>query len=337
MEDIYVNVDHVKPNNPIPSTKCRDPRSCKRSFHSGVLLSLTLLSVSLVVALIILGVYYLDTLRDSAANLSEMSNKLASMTEDRDLLHANLTENARELERLQNLTRPNQDTLRDSAANLSEMSNKLASMTEDRDLLHANLTENARELERLQNLTRLNHNTLRDSAANLSEMSNKLASMTEERDLLQADLTEKTKEFERLQSWFNQKKTCPVGWSNFSHSCYLLSKSSASWDAARKDCRNRGADLVVIDCGKEQTFLSAITNEHTWIGLNDKEQEGTWKWVDGTPVIFTYWSEHQPDDGGGKEDCAHFRNDEKKSWNDIPCSTSLKWICEKAPNNFMVF
>lgn len=48
-----------------------------------------------------------DTLRDSAANLSEMSNKLssASMTEDRDLLHANLTENARELERLQNLTR----------------------------------------------------------------------------------------------------------------------------------------------------------------------------------------------------------------------------------------
>lgn len=46
-----------------------------------------------------------DTLRDSAANLSEMSNKLASMTENRDLLHANLTENARELERLQNLTR----------------------------------------------------------------------------------------------------------------------------------------------------------------------------------------------------------------------------------------
>uniref|UniRef100_A0A669EQ61 CD209 antigen-like protein E n=2 Tax=Oreochromis TaxID=8139 RepID=A0A669EQ61_ORENI len=136
---------------------------------------------------------------------------------------------------------------------------------------------------------------------------------------------------------FLPEKTCPVGWSNFSHSCYLLSESSASWDAARKDCRVRGADLVVIDCGKEQTFLSAITNEHTWIGLNDKEQEGTWKWVDGTPVILTYWAEHQPDDGGGNEDCAHFRNDEKKSWNDLPCSTSLKWICEKAPNNFMVF
>lgn len=34
-----------------------DPRSCKRSFHSGVILSLTLLSLSMVVALIILGVY----------------------------------------------------------------------------------------------------------------------------------------------------------------------------------------------------------------------------------------------------------------------------------------
>lgn len=33
----------------------------------------------------------------------------------------------------------------------------------------------------------------------------------------------------------------------------------------------------------KQTFLSTIINEQTWIGVNDKEQEGTWRWVDGTP------------------------------------------------------
>uniref|UniRef100_A0A3Q0SUB2 C-type lectin domain-containing protein n=1 Tax=Amphilophus citrinellus TaxID=61819 RepID=A0A3Q0SUB2_AMPCI len=127
------------------------------------------------------------------------------------------------------------------------------------------------------------------------------------------------------------KKTCPAGWSMFSCSCYLLSERSDSWDAARKDCRDREADLVVIDSFEEQNFLKTITNEHTWIGLNDNEQEGQWKWVDGTPLILTYWGDRQPDNAGGGEHCGHVRNDEKRSWNDLPCSASLKWICEKIP------
>uniref|UniRef100_A0A3Q4HVJ3 C-type lectin domain-containing protein n=1 Tax=Neolamprologus brichardi TaxID=32507 RepID=A0A3Q4HVJ3_NEOBR len=135
---------------------------------------------------------------------------------------------------------------------------------------------------------------------------------------------------------FLPEKTCPTGWEMFSGVCYFLSGTSANWDEARRDCRDKGADLVLIESSKEQTFLSAITNENTWIGLNDKEQEGTWKWVDGTPLNLTYWAEAQPDDGGGKEDCVHVRNDEKKSWNDLSCSTSLKWICEKTPNHCTV-
>uniref|UniRef100_A0A3Q0T161 C-type lectin domain-containing protein n=1 Tax=Amphilophus citrinellus TaxID=61819 RepID=A0A3Q0T161_AMPCI len=124
--------------------------------------------------------------------------------------------------------------------------------------------------------------------------------------------------------------TAAIGWSMFSCSCYLLSERSDSWDAARKDCRDRGADLVVIDSSEEQVHCT-ITNTHTWIGLNDKEQEGQWKWVDGTPLIMTYWGDRQPDNDGGGEHCGHVRNDEKRSWNDLPCSASLKWICEKIP------
>ncbi|XP_025759521.1 CD209 antigen-like protein A [Oreochromis niloticus] len=81
--------------------------------------------------------------------------------------------------------------------------------------------------------------------------------MTEERDLLKANLTEMTKEMERLQSLFNQN---------------------------RKHCTDQGADLVVIDSPKEQSFIASFTKKRTWIGLNDIEQEGTWKWVDGTPL-----------------------------------------------------
>ncbi|XP_039455861.1 CD209 antigen-like protein A isoform X2 [Oreochromis aureus] len=158
--------------------------------------------------------------------------------------------------------------------------------------------------------------------------SNELSSMTEERDLLKANLTEMTNELERLQSLFNQKKTCPAGWSKFSCSCYLLSESSDSWHSARKHCTDQGADLVVIDSPKEQDFVTSFTQKETWIGLNDIEQEGTWKWVDGSPLTLQYWAPHQPDDLLLSEDCAHIRY-QGTSWNDERCENSLQWVCEK--------
>nr|XP_024656739.1 CD209 antigen-like protein 2 [Maylandia zebra] len=99
--------------------------------------------------------------------------------------------------------------------------------------------------------------------------------------------------------------------------------------SSRMDCRDRGADLVVINSPEEQNFLSTITTE-VWIGLNDKEQEGMWKWVDGTPLTLTNWGRDQPDNGG-EEDCVHLGGDKQKSWNDLWCSSSYQWICEKVP------
>ncbi|XP_028447911.1 CD209 antigen-like protein D [Perca flavescens] len=121
----------------------------------------------------------------------------------------------------------------------------------------------------------------------------------------------------------------------FSSSCYLLSAESGSWEKGRQDCRERGADLVVIESSEEQMLISGITNRDTWIGLTDRDEEGTWKWVDGTPLTLKYWT-GQPDNGGGdpqwgEEDCVHVvagRNT-GANWNDLWCDDSLQWICEK--------
>uniref|UniRef100_A0A3B4UNW4 C-type lectin domain-containing protein n=1 Tax=Seriola dumerili TaxID=41447 RepID=A0A3B4UNW4_SERDU len=139
------------------------------------------------------------------------------------------------------------------------------------------------------------------------------------------------------------KKTCPAGWRMFSCTCYFLSTQSGSWEKAREDCRARGADLVIIDSPEEQTFLSGfISTSETWIGLSDREEEGVWKWVDGTPLNLTYWAVKQPDNGGGdpkwgEEDCAHLghdgsahlTHDESAHWNDLLCGSLLRWICEE--------
>ncbi|XP_067460383.1 CD209 antigen-like protein C isoform X2 [Thunnus thynnus] len=167
----------------------------------------------------------------------------------------------------------------------------------------------------------------------LQDSNNNLSSMSEERDLLLANLTEITKEMEKLQSLSVHKYTCPAGWRMFRRSCYLLSSESGSWSRGRQDCREKGADLVVIDSTEEQTFLSTFTEVETWswIGLTDKDKEGTWKWIDGTPLTLSYWERNQPDNGNGdpqwgEEDCVHIRSG---NWNDLSCDASLPWICEK--------
>ncbi|KAK9538102.1 hypothetical protein VZT92_005658 [Zoarces viviparus] len=79
----------------------------------------------------------------------------------------------------------------------------------------------------------------------------------------------------------------------------------------------------------------ASKTDHTWIGLSDRDEEGTWRWVDGTPLTEAYW--HAPPDNGGddpplgEEDCVEMINDRGRKWNDLRCHISLQWICEKLP------
>ncbi|XP_020511675.1 CD209 antigen-like protein E [Labrus bergylta] len=170
----------------------------------------------------------------------------------------------------------------------------------------------------------------------LQDRENQLSSLTEQRDLLNANLTEKTKELERLQTLSKQKKTCPTGWKMFRCSCYLFSTHTKTWEGSRQDCRDNDADLVVVDSFEEQEFLTNNIKTDTWIGLSDRDNEGTWKWTDDTPLTRGYWWTGQPDNGGGdpnwgEEDCVHFGAGKKKeaNWNDLRCDVSKLWICEK--------
>ncbi|XP_077946978.1 C-type lectin domain family 4 member E-like isoform X2 [Gasterosteus aculeatus] len=170
--------------------------------------------------------------------------------------------------------------------------------------------------------------------ANLAERlrisGDKLSSVSAERDQLKDKVTALTQEKDRLQLLCKQKKTCPEGWTMFRCSCYLLSTRDGSWENGRKDCRDKGADLVIIDSLEEQEFLSNFTTSRSWIGLSDKDIEGTWKWIDGTPLTAAYWY-RTGTSPRSVENCAQIQPDQnpQNSWNDLSCNTALRWICEK--------
>ncbi|KAF5897169.1 antigen like protein, partial [Clarias magur] len=75
------------------------------------------------------------------------------------------------------------------------------------------------------------------------------------------------------------------GWISFRSSIYYMSTQQRSWDESRQDCRQRGADLVIINSLEEQDFTEMLRRgKSAWIGLNDQDMDGVWKWVDGTPL-----------------------------------------------------
>ncbi|XP_044202949.1 CD209 antigen-like protein E [Thunnus albacares] len=119
-------------------------------------------------------------------------------------------------------------------------------------------------------------------------------------------------------------------WVYFNGSFYYISSNIKTWNESRTDCLQRGADLVVVNSEEEQEFINQY-RMRIWIGLTDSEREGTWKWVDGTPLTTSFWISEEPNDYEGRnEDCVETRFfNEENGWNDSICRERKLWICEK--------
>ncbi|XP_030663601.1 C-type lectin domain family 4 member M isoform X4 [Nomascus leucogenys] len=139
------------------------------------------------------------------------------------------------------------------------------------------------------------------------------------------ELTDLKTAFERLCC------RCPKDWTFFQGNCYFMSNSQRNWHDSVTACQEVGAQLVVIKSAEEQNFLQLQTyrsNRFSWMGLSDLNQEGTWQWVDGSPLSSSfqrYWNSGEPNNSGD-EDCAEFSG---SGWNDNRCNIDNYWICKK--------
>ncbi|XP_076593925.1 CD209 antigen-like protein C [Chaetodon auriga] len=123
-------------------------------------------------------------------------------------------------------------------------------------------------------------------------------------------------------------KSCLQGWIKFNNKCYYISAHGVTktWENSRKDCQERGADLVIITTRDEMDFVKRSYGV-TWIGLF-RGKEDTWKWVDGTELKGRgFWQDGEPNNVDGEENCAEVSRS-AAAWNDVPCSRKFSWVCE---------
>ncbi|XP_036439662.1 CD209 antigen-like protein E isoform X2 [Colossoma macropomum] len=152
-------------------------------------------------------------------------------------------------------------------------------------------------------------------------------SLTIQRDQLQKERDELQRKLSELE------KAAQQCWTFFNTSMYFISTVKKSWSESRRDCRERGADLLIINSREEQDFTERQRGDQTaWIGLTDSETEGVWKWVDGSALTTKFWGRGEPNSKVGNEDCVITgdKSDPVNNWADFPCNNRFVWICEKS-------
>lgn len=127
--------------------------------------------------------------------------------------------------------------------------------------------------------------------------------------------------------------SCPCTVDYFGGHTYMFCNTSKDWQSAKSFCESYSYYLVKIDNAQENKFLfdtaGKISQEKWWTGGNDIVKEGQWVWVDGSPMSYTSWHSGEPNDAGGNEDCMQlFRYGLDYTWNDEPCSSPFRFICE---------
>ena len=136
---------------------------------------------------------------------------------------------------------------------------------------------------------------------------------------------------------------CDIGWDFKNNKCYKFISDNVTGEEARYYCKRYGTNAkpLTIHSESEQTwavdfsFFKNEAKEAVWIGaFRSGPDLSNITWRDGSPMDYTNWAAHEPDNRNKSENCVAL-NDMPKfygRWLDAPCSLKFHLICEKPAN-----
>ena len=119
------------------------------------------------------------------------------------------------------------------------------------------------------------------------------------------------------------------------HIYYLLTKTNWVW--SEQQAKSMGGHLATIDDAAEQLWVYSTFSAYggfpkdLWIGLNDRQVEGSFRWANGAPVTYTNWSPGEPN-GRRNENAVHMWSPSGVApgkWNDL---VELDVLAGSGPN-----
>jgi len=138
----------------------------------------------------------------------------------------------------------------------------------------------------------------------------------------------------------NPTKKCDAGWTMFPDDdrCFWVECTSGAipYATANDMCQAKNSYLAEI---KSDAQNMAVANGNPiggwmrtggiWIGGNDYDKEGDWKFADGSKMSYFNWAKDQPDDGNADitQDCIWMNFMKTGEWDDILCENTRSVYC----------
>jgi hypothetical protein len=112
---------------------------------------------------------------------------------------------------------------------------------------------------------------------------------------------------------------------------FLLCGTASSWFDARDACSDCGLALASIHSLDANAALAAELPPASllWIGLNDRDAEGSWGWLDGSTLALEPWAADEPSTADIADDCAVL--DPSATWQAQRCELLQPYACAMAP------
>ncbi|RXN05781.1 macrophage mannose receptor 1-like protein [Labeo rohita] len=119
------------------------------------------------------------------------------------------------------------------------------------------------------------------------------------------------------------------GWIQFKGSQYYVSHYSAlAVQDARAFCKKSHGDLVVISDQDERVFLwhqAKLSDNDLIIGLT-VDLDGTYQWIDGSPLVFQAWETNQPAFKNSEERCVKMTTSQDPAIASVPTEVPRTFV-----------
>ena len=126
---------------------------------------------------------------------------------------------------------------------------------------------------------------------------------------------------------------CPCDVEEYGGHAYMFCEVPVAWTTGETSCLTYGYDYTTVNDVSENTWIIDQSYPRFpgkwWIGLNDRSSEGTFVWANGETATYRNWHSGEPNDSGGNEDCTQLGRWLDDTWNDEPCTSSFRFICEE--------
>lgn len=121
---------------------------------------------------------------------------------------------------------------------------------------------------------------------------------------------------------------------------YKFIKGNMNWEEAKEYCQDIGGYLATITTKEEEKeVLSLLENSNVtvlWLGANDLDSLGNFKWISGEEFTYSNWASNEPNNDNGVEHyLVLYKIEGNWLWNDGPLNTNeyyeadnIGFICE---------